>query len=274
MSASIETKKYVCLLRHGQSLAQGTSRSERRSEKMLDCHCSRLGKNQASEIPKILKAHGGIDGVQLVITSPLTRAITTALLGFSRRPDGVPIIVHPGCKEIGSGIPENIPRTVRELKNDNYLVQLPSFEDLDYSFLPDDWAKPSSTTTMNKSYTKSDKHSRHQEFLNWVRSLKQTRIVIVTHCNFITGLLGGIQHPENALPIECILDEKGIYLASDVPGGYVPTPIKKGKAADKSRGAEDHNTNHNTKADKKDSSKNKANVVKNKGNKTKNKTKG
>jgi len=222
---------------------------------MFDCHCSRKGKTQAANIPQLLTAHGGMENVEIVVTSPLTRAITTAVLGFAHRPEGIPLIVHPDCREVGGGtpIPENRPRTVRALKRDRYLCQLPAFEDLDFSLLPENWAKKG----VEEPPVQTSKKGNHEGFLNWLRSLPQTRIVVVTHCNFITGLLGGIQHPENALPIECELDDRGIYLAGETPGSYIPTAIKGSGAEDRSNHVKPPKKNNNQKPNKKDKKKKK-----------------
>ncbi len=110
---------FVCLIRHGQSLAQGTAKPERKTERYRDCHCSAKGVRQAYALPDRLTAHGGLAGVELVITSPLTRALTTALLGFRDRPAGVRIVAHPALKELDSGatpMPENCGRALEELR--------------------------------------------------------------------------------------------------------------------------------------------------------------
>ncbi len=79
----------ICLIRHGQSLAQGTPKQERRMEKYLDCACSTKGIAQAYALPAHIALHGGLEGIELVVSSPLKRALTTALLGFRDRRIGV-----------------------------------------------------------------------------------------------------------------------------------------------------------------------------------------
>jgi hypothetical protein len=179
------------------------------------------GRKQATEIPTLLERYGGVDSFDAIIVSPLSRALITALLGFGKRRDGVPMIVHPGCRESGSGIPENQPRRVSELKRDRELYELPKFEEVDFSLLPPGWPQSSSnqrTTTSSTSSvnlphvvpkgvvskddqtTKKGKHSKvgktdnndkHGEFLNFLRQLPYRKIAVVCHCNVIRSLLHG-----------------------------------------------------------------------------------
>ena len=112
-------QQHVCLIRHGESNAQGTSRAERKNEAIFtDCECSNKGISQAYAIPDLIRAHGGLAAVDLVVTSPLTRALTTALLAFRDRPD-CRIVVSPFCRELDDyrhGMPENKARSVKELR--------------------------------------------------------------------------------------------------------------------------------------------------------------
>lgn len=219
----------ICLL--------GTNRTERKMDKFLDCHCSRLGRTQAANIPSILASHhGGIESFDAVITSPLSRAMITALIGFSTRLENIPMIVHPDCRESGSGIPENKARKLTELKRDTDLNVLPRFDEIDFSLLPPDWplsanqVTPSPSLPYDQTYgnkkgmkgnkgckteKKVDKSDKYVNFLNYLRELPYQKIAVVCHFNVIRSLLRGIGHVENALPIPCILDNNGIYHITD-----------------------------------------------------------
>ncbi len=134
----------VCLIRHGQSLAQGTPKQERRMEKYLDCACSPRGIAQAHALPGHIVLNGGLEGIELVISSPLKRALTTALLGFRDRRsvvirsrmsqsihiltdlDQVPIVVHPGVRELGTDIPENQARSLQDILKVGLLYRHPA----------------------------------------------------------------------------------------------------------------------------------------------------
>lgn len=153
----------ICFIRHGRSLAQGTGKHERKSKRFLDCACSPTGVSQAYGIPNILTSHGGVAGVELIVVSPLTRALTTALLAFRHRMPEVPIVVHPECRERGSAIPENIPRPVSVLKNDPALAALPGFGDLDFGLLPDGWPANRNNSCSQGDAAQRSKHGRCYE---------------------------------------------------------------------------------------------------------------
>jgi hypothetical protein len=189
---------------------------------MIGCVFFIKGRKQATEIPTLLERYGGVDSFDAIIVSPLSRALITALLGFGKRPEGVPMIVHPGCRESGSGIPENQPRRVSELKKDRELYELPKFEEVDFSLLPPGWPQSSSNQRTSTSATssvnlphvvptkgvvskddptskkgkhskvgKTDKNDKHGEFLNFLRQLPYRKIAVVCHCNVIRSLLQG-----------------------------------------------------------------------------------
>jgi broad specificity phosphatase PhoE len=239
-------RQYICLVRHGQSRAQGTNKKERRSNTLLDCHCSSKGISQAYSLPERLTAHGGVSGVELVVSSPLTRALTTALLGFRDRPEHVPIVVHPACRETGSEIPENQARSVAALERDKDLSSLPRFDDLDFGLLPSYWPNDKDSVSprsangaadgggggryhtrskgpgkgksvLSKPKGGSSQLDRSNGLFDWLRARPESRIVVVCHHNYISSLLGfGALRVENAIPIECILDDQGITLATEV----------------------------------------------------------
>lgn len=236
-------RQFVSLVRHGESLAQGTHRTLRRTEAYLDCACSPKGVAQAYALPDRFTAHGGVGGVELVVVSPLTRALTTALLGFRDRKTHVPMLVHPACRETGTGIPENVARAVASLQLDKDLASLPGFNDLDFGLLPPDWPindngggaancggssgrsggrskrkgeptrKGSRGGRGSSGFPMAEEHDPSRGLLAWLRARPETRIVVVCHHNYISALVRHVVKVENASPIECVLDDHGFTLA-------------------------------------------------------------
>ena len=151
--------KTIYFIRHGESLGQiATTQDRRHNMKLKDCGLSPLGIRQSQhqlryffhEIPKI----------ELVLCSPLTRAVQTAILAFgsdidattppsnrdhsdrwqapmatinsdtveeqnpsptaSRAPSKISIHYH--LREMGSNIPENQPRTMKQVCD--YLIRV------------------------------------------------------------------------------------------------------------------------------------------------------
>ena len=164
--------KTIFFIRHGESLGQACASLEQRvsDDSLRDCGLSPLGQQQARHIPQQLRAllldeqerschHGSpksrrsqSDAIQLVVTSPLTRAMQTTLLAFGgesyndhdahindeqesssqsattttttpststrRMSKMLPVICHYDLREIGNPIPENIPRPMNDVLRD------------------------------------------------------------------------------------------------------------------------------------------------------------
>jgi phosphohistidine phosphatase SixA len=69
-------EKTVYFIRHGQSTANVTpTDARRRDSSLVDCGLTRRGIDQSLLIPECL-TQSGVESVELVIASPLTRALT------------------------------------------------------------------------------------------------------------------------------------------------------------------------------------------------------
>jgi len=189
--------KTVILIRHGESLGQAARKNgiDRKSdESLIDCGLTRKGQTQAYELAQ----NSQLDNVDLVVVSPLTRALVTALCAFKKRPD-IPIICHAGARERGSTlrpIPENRGRPFNIVRKDLARSGL-DIDRVDMSLIPDRW--PNHVVEEGKNTG-----SEYDRLLQWIHARKERNICIVTHHNAITLLLGGaFQRIPNAAPIEC-----------------------------------------------------------------------
>jgi hypothetical protein len=131
------------------------------------------------------------------MSSPLTRALKTALILFEEEP----IIVHPGLAELNHRrpIPENKGRRLKELLDDESLIQL--------GFGTSERVK----TELIDAYGWPE--TREADGLNFLGGRSEKRVVIVSHHNFILSQLrdhfwGGV---ENCDPIHTVVsfDELG-----------------------------------------------------------------
>jgi Histidine phosphatase superfamily (branch 1) len=104
----------VYLIRHGESVGQTVSREAReRNANLLDCGLTETGRQQARSIHACLLDNAKI---RLVLSSPLTRALETAILAFAN--NDIPIVVHYELRELGRIIPENTPRAMAVVLKD------------------------------------------------------------------------------------------------------------------------------------------------------------
>ena len=154
------------------------------------------GISQAHALAKAMKTTKSAKeedvGPELIVSSPLTRALRTALIVFNEEEKR--IVVHPGFAELNHRrpIPENKGRSVREILKDDSLIRLGLTTKVDLSHAEDlDW--PRSST---------------MDGLEFLRSRPETRIVCFSHHNYIlrqfdTYLPYGVPNCE---PIHAIIE--------------------------------------------------------------------
>jgi broad specificity phosphatase PhoE len=197
--------KIIYLIRHGQSLGQtakmnGWNRNT--DSRLLDCGLTKKGESEAVGVPKLF-SHEQYESIELVVSSPLTRAVTTALLGFPQKN----ILLNYDLREIGSRVPENQPRAIENVINDlKHLVG--SRTDglmLDVTSLkPPNWPRDLSPNVL-----KRDRIRKVFQYL--YRERQETNIAVCCHYNVIRSAIvdGPELRPENAMPIRCVLFSNG-----------------------------------------------------------------
>lgn len=193
--------KLVYLIRHGESLGQKASRSARKSDPNLqDCGLSDFGIQQASKLGDSLYG-----AVELVISSPLQRALQTSLTAFG---PSTPILCHYHLREIGSPIPENSPRSMAHVLEDLQRLNLDT-ACLDYEQLqPPGW--PDSSNDAPKVVRSRD---HVPNTFKWIaRHRPEQVIAVVCHYHVIRAALRSEDasfdadlKPANCEPIPCHL---------------------------------------------------------------------
>ena len=192
--------KKIYLMRHAHSEAQDCKRKgiPRDDDSLLDCHITKLGEFQAKT------AWVEDDLPDLVVVSPLTRAIQTALIAFEGF--DIPMICHPGLKEKGNKLPENIRREKRELIRDKKLNQHEAFADIDFSLAIEEkvWSMSKKSKRVNFA---------HDSLIEWLKRRKEERILLVTHYKVIKDLFPtGFEEVDNCKVFETNLFEGDYYL--------------------------------------------------------------
>ena len=157
------------MIRHGESLGQvahlhGLNR--RTDSRLLDCNLTEKGSDQARAISNLLctstagQAQEPLQQIQLVVSSPLTRALHTSLLAFPDKP----ILVHYDLREVGiSKAPENIPRKMDVVLKDLHTPLRYRDEDLMFDVVthqPSDWPRDYSPNVV--------KRDRIRKFFHWL----------------------------------------------------------------------------------------------------------
>ena len=196
---------HVTLLRHGESLAQSARAlgQNRHDESFRDCHLSKKGAEQAR------RAWDGRPPPQLIVVSPLTRALATTLLCFHQFPT-VPIVCHPLVMEavtVEDCIPENMPRSLSELAADPQLCMHPAFGTIDFTMLGPEWPKDVFSTSPL---------SKVSSFLTWLSNRPEASIVVVSHYYTIRSLVN-CDRVKNCVPLEYRLVRQKLIPISDAP---------------------------------------------------------
>lgn len=190
--------KRLYLIRHGESMGQTAKRrgmNRKTDDRLRDAALTNQGIWQAQQ----LIDYPFDPPVELVVSSPLTRALHTAVLGFEEE---YPILVHYGLCELGgSKIPENMPRLMKQV-----LADIDgSTATLDYTSLkPDKW--PPTFDVMAK---RCKSLAQAMQYLYDDRP--EQSIAVVCHYNVIRQIVedAGSLRPENANPIHCELQPTG-----------------------------------------------------------------
>tara|TARA_Y100000389_G_scaffold105375_1_gene102272 strand:+ start:504 stop:1121 length:618 start_codon:yes stop_codon:yes gene_type:complete len=188
--------KTIYFMRHAESNAQICRKREIDSPSLLDCYITRLGVIQATS------AWSDKNNLpELIVVSPLTRAIQTAIIAFDNI--DIPIICHPYLKEVGgSKLPENHFRGVVNLLNDKNLQSYSLFDKIDISLITSEWCNSYEANNAPRKVTYlSDK------LLKWLLERPEKRILCVTHYNVIKNILGGVGEINNTRIFTCLLYE-------------------------------------------------------------------
>jgi broad specificity phosphatase PhoE len=201
--------KTIYLIRHGQSRGQVAKKNglDRKTDpKLRDCDLTEKGASEALHIPKLFTEED-LASIQLVISSPLTRALHTALLAFQDKN----ILVHYDLREVGSKVPENNPRDTKLVLRDLRPILSRRDETMTVdtdSLRPKDWPRDYSPSVVKKD--------RIRKVLHWIFNERpETTIAIVCHYNVIRSAAvdGSRLKPHNAIPIRCQLYNNGDLIA-------------------------------------------------------------
>ena len=192
--------KRLYLIRHGQSQGQVAKRlgmDRQRDQQLRDADLTQEGVRQAQQIANYNFGEAEPD---LVVSSPLTRALRTAILGFPNLRQR--ILIHYDLAEVGSRVPENTPRPIHQVLKDLETTDL--IVDVK-TLLPDTWP----TVLYDGKNNRGKAIQRAMQYL-YAERVEET-IVVVCHFNVIRQILedGANLSPLNAIPIACELYANG-----------------------------------------------------------------
>eukprot|EP00996_Jenningsia_fusiforme_P000224 NODE_1180_length_1659_cov_31.291925_g1047_i0.p1 GENE.NODE_1180_length_1659_cov_31.291925_g1047_i0~~NODE_1180_length_1659_cov_31.291925_g1047_i0.p1 ORF type:complete len:497 (+),score=80.10 NODE_1180_length_1659_cov_31.291925_g1047_i0:103-1593(+) len=219
LATAASAGKWVFLVRHGQSV-WNQAQAERDVKKMVrqtDHPLNRQGYQQADDLRKRVtealastdlpeddyeaSAIAALRSVELVCSSPLTRAVETALVAM------YPLLMRtrylqllPNARErrnlggrdssgdkVGDGIKARVLRCLEEFAGPQVVEQCAAFT-WDMKEVEDKWWD-------NIPESAKDVVERQMEFLNQLQFSAETNIVVVGHSHFFRELFRGFLHP-------------------------------------------------------------------------------
>lgn len=180
--------KIVYLIRHGESLGQlANEYNRRRDARLVDCGLSENGIIQANTIPQLLNE--AMDEIELVISSPLTRAVQTTCIAFPTKP----ILINYDLREVGTMIPENIPRAMKHVLADLQIKKGYEADDTStnrtynidsVTLQPQNWPRNHDTTP------KVCRRDQIRQVFQWIAVNRPERVIaIVCHYHVIRAAL-------------------------------------------------------------------------------------
>lgn len=211
-------------MRHGESIAQGFPKGERwrvDNDILRDAPLAPSGEDQARKLRGLLVERGG-PHVELVVCSPLTRALQTAIIAFGDA--GVPILPHPGIRENGARgcgapgsrqQPECTGRCLADLRSDMRLQS----RSVDWSAT---FAIESSSAAWWSETIETQEclDGRLNDFCDWLARRPEVSFAVVCHFNVITRLLRTRRmQVENCRPYYCTVSGREWSLLDDEQHG-------------------------------------------------------
>ena len=208
--------KWICIVRHAQSEAQNTDvkeklaspngklpkRSLRRRSNDLSLLDAPLSVKGIKQSEKRAKKPPKVD---LVVTSPLTRALETSLILFENPPH-IPIVVSPLMSEIPKSKNmkgfENVGRRLEKLKMDERLNSRKRFRSVDFSLLRTyEETYPNGPTWWHHNYNPKQARLMMHEFEKWLYTRPERVICLVGHCCWLMKFCRTYNRIPNAVPI-------------------------------------------------------------------------
>jgi len=158
----------VWLIRHGEGLHNSSGRHN---------SCDPLLTQQGLEQAAALHGHKDLIACDLLVVSPMSRAVQTAVAIFGKKPS-CRVVLSPLCSERYSG------RCDAGRPKSQLLASFPFIASWDgFESLPEHWTH---TKTSDFDWLRC----RAPAFVAWLRSQTESRVAVVGHGCFFTSLLG------------------------------------------------------------------------------------
>eukprot|EP00611_Tribonema_gayanum_P029253 TRINITY_DN7763_c0_g1_i1.p1 TRINITY_DN7763_c0_g1~~TRINITY_DN7763_c0_g1_i1.p1 ORF type:complete len:237 (-),score=44.46 TRINITY_DN7763_c0_g1_i1:303-1013(-) len=180
---AVERRNAVTLhfVRHAQAThnaaAEKVGRAAYYDWAHLDARLTDLGREQARGLGATLGTT--IDEIQMMVVSPMSRALETASIAFEKVPSHIPWIALECARERAGNHPCDKRRTRTELKE--------QFPHIDWSLIESDSDELWDTLGEDRE-TDEMMMARAHDLFEWIRARPETNIAIVTHSAYLSVL--------------------------------------------------------------------------------------
>ncbi len=172
------SKKTVYYMRHFEALHN----IQPYNFSIHDAELSPLGQTQATTAIEIIK---NIPSIDLIVCSPLTRALQTYLLVFDNQRN-LPLVIHPDLQEVCTE-PCDTGSSLNDLK-----VKFPSLCDelntFEQTFGDTEWLDKGNPENI---YSPNQIEERAKRFLQWLMNRSEQHIFVISHHFMLEKLLQG-----------------------------------------------------------------------------------
>jgi len=172
----MSTKKIVYYMRHFEALHNIPPYNYN----IPDPELSPIGQTQANAAIEIIR---NIPSIDLIVCSPLIRALQTCLLVFNNR-QNLPLIIHPDLQEVCTE-PCDIGSPINDLKIKfpTLLNELNTFVE---TFGDSEWLDKINPENI---YSPKQIKERAERFLHWIMNRSEENIFIISHNLMLQQLL-------------------------------------------------------------------------------------
>eukprot|EP00435_Cladocopium_sp_Y103_P022223 s2369_g5.t1 len=149
---------------------------------MLDPPLTEIGRQQALR----LRAEAGLTAPQLVLVSPMSRALMTSNIAYAHLVGKIPFIAHDGCKEKSHAMAADYRRSATMAQAD--------FPNVDFSRVPE---KDPRIDAMQPE-TDLEVAQRAYDFMLFIRDRPETEIVVSTHSAWLFNVFNVVMKCDGA----------------------------------------------------------------------------
>lgn len=170
--------KRIYWIRHGESY----SNTSELNYNIVDPELTPNGIEQCGRLKKTIKFDKLDDKIDLIVVSPLTRALQSCSNIFDEHYYKINFICVEEIREHIDNLCHKR-KTKTELKNQFKYIDFSNLNNHDYLY-----------HKTKGSETKTEVIQRCKKFLKWLKSRNETNIVVITHGNFLYPMFNNVLH--------------------------------------------------------------------------------